>query len=312
MIELSPPIAANCERLRAGAAALVVAAASVVSAGCLRVPSPLAPTVAGSIGMPHRGVLTNPAALAHEGDGWKLLRDNDRGYGLPRFVHAIERAASSVAAQRPGSTLVVGDLSAENGGSILPHFSHRNGRDADLVFFAMTVDGAPVESPGFIHYGADGLAWDERSGRFLRFDVEREWLLVKSLLEDDEARVQWMFISRAAEGMLLEWAHARGEPDETIARAQSVMAQPHPGGEHDDHIHVRTACSLDDLARGCEPSGPTRPWLAEPAATPLEPAEVAELVVAILEPLDLAPERRAPPDPLPSAPVAPIPIALSH
>ncbi len=294
---------------RARVVGFAVFTVGMAGTGCMRVPCPLAPSVAGSIGMPHRGVLTEPAELASEGSGWKLLRDNERGYGLPRFVHALERAAESVAVQRPGGTLIVGDLSAQKGGSILPHLSHRNGRDADLVFFALTVDGVPVESPGFVHYGADGLAWDESGRRFLRFDVEREWLLVKSLLEDEEARVQWMFISRAAEGMLLEWAHARGEPLETIARAQGVMAQPHPGGEHDDHIHVRTACSLDDQAHGCEPNGPVRAWLATPAPSRLDATSVEALVVALLGPMDGVANASDAPAPLPSAPVAPIPIA---
>ncbi len=288
-------------RVALPAIALVAAA----STACVRVPSPLTPLVAGSVGMPHRGVLTEGAELAKSGDGFALLRDNDRGYGLPRFVHAIERAAAIVAAVRPGGTLVIGDLSAQNGGSIMPHFSHRNGRDADLVFFAMTLEGVPIPSPGFLHYGADGLAWDETEHRYLRFDVEREWILVKSLLEDDQARVQWMFISRTAEAMLLEWASARGEPAETIAHAHDVMAQPQPGGEHDDHIHVRTACSVDDMVHGCETNGPTRPWLAISATPRLDAAGVDELVLALLQPLDAVNA----PSPLPSAAAAPTPIA---
>ena len=76
----------------------------------------------------------------------------------------------------------------------------------------MTLDGAPVQSPGFVSVGADGLAWDDAHDRYLRFDVEREWLLVKALVED-RARAHPVDLRRATsvEAMLVEWARARGD-----------------------------------------------------------------------------------------------------
>jgi penicillin-insensitive murein endopeptidase len=213
------------------------------------------------------------------------FREDDRHFGVPRFVHAIARAAAKVEAERPGALLTVGDLSVKTGGRLMPHLSHRTGRDADLLLYLTTLDGAPVTSPGFIHVGPDGLAWDEAGHRFLRFDIEREWLLVKTLLEDDEARIQWIFASRAIEAMLLEWARARGEPGETLVRAEEALLQPVPGGEHDDHVHVRTQCTVDEVARGCEPTGPVRSWILfdVPAAAP--PGD-AELALDLLRPLE--------------------------
>src|SRR4051794_34573317 len=240
---------------------VAVAVTGMFVTGCARAPSPLAPQFEGSIGMPHRGILTSAAELPDDGDGYKWLRHDDRHHGLPRFVQAIERAAAKVAHDRPGGWLAIGDLSVKGGGRLLPHLSHRTGRDADLLLYLTTVDGAPVESPGFIHVQADGLAWDEKGKRFLRFDVERTWLLVKTLVEDPEARIQWAFANHNVEALLLEWAGARGERADTIARAMDVMLEPHPGGPHDDHIHIRTACSPDEMAAGCEHNGPVRPWI---------------------------------------------------
>lgn len=231
-------------------------------AGCARSPSPLTPHFEGSVGMPHRGVLTNATELPKEGSGYRVLTPNDRHFGTPRFVQAIQRAAAKVAAERPGSTLVVGDLSARHGGKISSHSSHRTGRDADLLLYMTTLEGAPVATTDFVHVGADGLAWDEKHDRFLRLDVEREWLLVKSLVEDEEARVQWLFVSRPVEAMLIEWARARGESGETIVRAMDAMLQPGPPAQaHDDHIHLRIACDPEEIAAGCEPTGPARPWI---------------------------------------------------
>jgi penicillin-insensitive murein endopeptidase len=148
---------------------------------CARAPSPLAPVWHGSIGNANAGVLVGGEELARDGAGLRWLRANDRHWGLPRFAEAIERAATAVSRERPGAVLYAGDLSTRHGGGpLLPHFSHRSGVDADLLFYVTTLDGAPVESPGFVHFGADGIARDDAHGRFLRFDVEREWLLVKS------------------------------------------------------------------------------------------------------------------------------------
>jgi penicillin-insensitive murein endopeptidase len=247
-------------RLRRLAALLALAAAP---GGCARAPSPLAPVWSGSIGAPSCGVLAGGAEIPADAAGLRCLRHNDRHWGLPRFAQAIERAAEAVEHDRAGGLLEVGDLSTRSGGGPLaPHFSHRSGVDADLLFYVTTVDGAPVESPGFVHFGADGLARDEAHHRWLRLDVDRQWLLAKALLEDPEARIQWIFVSDVVQARLLDWAVARGDSVETIRRARMVMAQPNPGGVHDDHFHIRTACSPEGAIAGCQLVGPRRPWLS--------------------------------------------------
>jgi penicillin-insensitive murein endopeptidase len=245
--------------------------------GCVRAPSPLDPGSSGAIGLPYRGCLTDAVELPEAGTGFRFLRHDARHFATPRFAEAIERAAAIVAELRPGGVLVLGDLSVAHGGRLLPHLSHRTGHDADLVLYATTVGGAPIEAPDFVHYGADGLAWDNTAHRFVRFDVEREWLLVKALLEDPDARVEWMFANHVIEAMLIEWARARGETEDTILHAEEVLLEPHPGGAHDDHIHVRTACSPEEEAEGCETGGPPRPW-HRGVARAAEPAGDARLV----------------------------------
>ena len=202
-----------------GAARLVLLPFAVA---CGHTPSPLVPDRAGSVGSPSHGVLTASTELPTHGPGYSWLRQDDHHHALPRFVAAIERAADAVAAERPGCSLRVGDLSTQTGGRLLPHLSHRSGRDADLLFYLTTLDGAPVESPGFLPVGADGLAWDAAGKRFLRFDVEREWLLVRTLLEDPQARIQWVFAHHNVEALLIEHARARGERAELVVRAMDT------------------------------------------------------------------------------------------
>ncbi len=268
---------------------LVLALAAAGAAGCARAPSPLSPQLEGSIGLPHRGVMTGAKELPRSAEGLTWLRQDDRHFGLPRFVAAIERAAGGVARERPGGSLSVGDLSRRTGGQLSGHASHRTGRDVDLLFYLTELDGTPVASPGFVHVEEDGLAYDPGKKRFYRFDVPRQWLLVKALVEDRKAYVQWIFIHRNAKALLVEWARARGEPTETIVRAMDMMLQPRPGGPHDDHVHVRTACLPEEIATGCEPSGPSWPWL--PAAASVAPTTLTnqELVAELLGPVGDAP-----------------------
>jgi penicillin-insensitive murein DD-endopeptidase len=260
-------------------------ALALACAACARSPSPLAPVWNGSIGAPSRGVLRDGAEVGPDAEGLRWLRHNDRHWALPRFAEAIERAAAAVARQRAGGVLEVGDLSIRTGGGPLaPHFSHRSGVDADLLFYVTTLDGAPVESPGFVHFGADGLARDEAHARWLRLDVERQWLLAKALLEDPDARIQWIFVSDVVQARLLEWALARGDSAEIVQRAREVMAQPNPGGVHDDHFHVRTSCSPDETVAGCEAVGPHRRWLTYDMPPIVETDE--ELALDLLSPME--------------------------
>ena len=257
---------------------------ALVLGGCARAPSPLSPAWRGSIGTANHGVLFDGTEVPRDAEGLRWLRGNDRHWGLPRFSEAIARAAARVEHEKPGGTLAIGDLSTRRGGSPLPpHLSHRSGRDVDLLFYVTTLGGVPVESPGFVHVGADGLARDETHARWLRFDVEREWLLVRALLEDPQARVQWMFVSEVVQAMLVEWALARGDSADVIARALAVMAQPSPGGVHDDHIHVRTECSPEETVAGCEATGPRRPWLSYDLP-PVEDRD-EDLALALFQPL---------------------------
>jgi penicillin-insensitive murein DD-endopeptidase len=257
-------------------------------AGCWTAPTPIVPHAGGSTGLPHAGVLTGGAKLAQQGPGFRRFRKDDIRWGNPRLVRAIERAAAAVVAARPDSPpLIVADLSAEPGGQIARHRSHRTGRDADLLFYVVAPDGRPIVNTGFHRFGKDGIAAVDDDRTFVRIDVDRTWLLVKSLVSDDEAQIQWLFVARWLEAMLVEHALARGEADEIVARAQKVLHQPSDSFAHDDHIHARIACTADEAVRGCRGGGHQWPWL-EPA--PRDPGlGDAALVAALFE--DLPPKR---------------------
>jgi len=224
------------------------------------------------------------------GPGFRWLKPSGQHYGVPSLVDVVQRAAAEVERERPGGApLMVGDLSKRLGGQISGHRSHRTGRDVDLLFYIETPSGESLTNSGFYKFGPDGLAYippDHGGPRYVRFDVAREWLLVKSLMTLPQANVQWMFISAPLEALLTEYARARGESSELIWHAETVMLQPGDSLPHDDHLHLRTACTPEEALVGCEGGGPYWPWLpALPTAAPPESDD--SLALALLSPIDV-------------------------
>ena len=253
-------------------------------AGCVGTPTPLAPGIRGSVGFPHAGVITNAVALPKRGEGYALLRNNGRNWGNPRLVAAIEGAAKAVAHARPGGApLMIGDMSARWGGAASGHRSHRTGRDADLLIYIVTPEGHSIPSPGFPRFGPDGLA-KLAKGKYARIDLEREWQLVKALVTSREANVQWLFFARWLEALVIEYARARGEDPELVWYAESVLLQPGDSAAHDDHLHLRIACTPDEAVAGCLGGGPYWSWLprlpqlATPPDTDLAQAIIGDLL----------------------------------
>ncbi|MBI3206741.1 MAG: penicillin-insensitive murein endopeptidase [Polyangiaceae bacterium] len=234
----------------------------LLTVGCFGIPTPLAPSVDGSVGVPHAGVLRGAEELPVRGPGFARLRPKSPNYwGNPRLVRGISAAARAVTEAAPGGApLLVGDISAKRGGKIPGHRSHRTGRDVDLLFYLTTPSGASVPSPGFVKVATDGLS-QVKDDHYLRLDVERNWILVRELVRSKEAQVQWLFASRSVEALLVDYARARGEPLDVIWRAETMLLEPGDSSPHDDHFHVRFACSADEEVAGCEGGGPRWEWL---------------------------------------------------
>jgi penicillin-insensitive murein DD-endopeptidase len=263
---------------------VVLAAAA---SGCISAPSPLAPGLFGAVGAPHSGVQTDGAELPPTGKGYVRYRPKGANhFGRSRLVGALEAVSAEMLKDDPLTPpLVIGDLSARQGGKIPGHQSHRTGRDVDLLFYYVTPRGARVPAPGFIRVESDGLALVPDTGELLRFDVEHEWRLVRALLTSPEIGVQFMFVSRTVEALLVDYALARGEPLELVLQAESVLLEPGDSMPHDDHVHLRIACTADEALAGCLGGGPHWEWLA-PLPTPTEFDDTLLALVAAEPPLD--------------------------
>lgn len=229
-------------------------------AGCTCHPGPFAPIAAGSVGLPHRGVLTDAAMLEPTGPGFVRLRSDALGYGTPSLVHTIREACGQVGdAQSP---CVVADMSARFGGALLPkHASHRTGRDVDILYFVTDIAGRPIRSPGFVRFEKHGLAKDA-AGTWVRFDAARNWALVRALTMAEDARVEWIFVHPVIRDWLLKYAFEHHESKDTMSRAQLVLGLAGgPKAPHDDHMHVRVACTQAEVLTGCVASATVRDWV---------------------------------------------------
>jgi penicillin-insensitive murein endopeptidase len=106
-----------------------------------------------------------------------------------------------------------------------------------------------------------------------------------------EANVQWMFISAPLEALITEYARARGEDLDLVWHAENVMLQPKDSLPHDDHMHLRTACTPEESVVGCEGGGPYWPWLPQlPSLEANEEDDDDTLALALLSPIHVESE----------------------
>lgn len=263
---------------------------SICLLGCAASVAPAGHTI--SHGDTADGWLENGVPIADEGEGFVRARPGESTrFGTPSLVGALERGAASVARTFPGTPpLRIGDLSAPQGGRHSRHRSHRAGRDVDLIFYATTLDGTPAPGRGFVAYDrfGVGVASEEHGGGALRFDEARNWHLVRTLLLDPEAEVQWVFVSNGLKARLLAYAAAHEPDSEVLFRAAWVLQQPSRGAPHDDHFHVRIACRPHESAAAfdaCRDRGPAWAWwrLAGEKRDSYAPLDDLGLLQALLE-----------------------------
>ena len=224
-----------------------------------------------SIGTANEGYVAHAVSLPAEGDAWRFLpivHERETTWGTDELVAAVRKAAREVAAAHPGPRLVVGNLGRQHGGPISQSQSHRSGRDADLLFYRLDEDGASVEPDDFEVFECDGSHLEKK----IRFDVVRNWALVRSFLTNEAIEVQYIFVSICLKRLLLRHAEEAGEPDALVARAREVLWRPSDSTSHRDHFHVRLYCTVDDLAAGCADEGRYWDWVTTHPTTRLEDA----------------------------------------
>jgi penicillin-insensitive murein endopeptidase len=227
-----------------------------------------------SLGSHAKGALLHSVAVPFEGSGYQVHQDwrpRDHRYATEQVVRWVGEVFRQVAAAYPGSVAYLGDISTRRGGAAAMHRSHASGRDVDVFFFACDGAGQPLRDlPAMLRFGADGRAvrWSmAKAGRNparavpeARFDAARNWALVRAMLTNPTAEVQWIFVDEALAGLMLAEAERQGTDPSVMMRALALLHQPTDSQAHDDHMHVRLFCDPRDRWFGCGDKGPKR-WL---------------------------------------------------
>ncbi len=204
-----------------------------------------------SVGRPSRGRVIGAVELFDSAAARVLPRRHATrclNFGTARLVAALARAGARVQRELPGAPqLGVGNLSRARGGPIRDYsHSHQAGRDVDLAFYQLDGAGSPVAADDLRHFGPD---LEGEGG--VRFDVGRNWALVRALLEDSSIDVAWLFVSEPLRQALLAQAKREKAPGPLLARAEQVLHQPSDAPPHDDHLHLRIACTAAERKAGC-------------------------------------------------------------
>lgn len=217
-----------------------------------------------SFGPANRGKLVNPARIPRRGVGfWSPPRWHNRGlrFGTDEMIDLITYAGRRMVDQAPRGVIGIADISRRRGGPSAWHRSHQTGRDVDLLFFATGADGKPVQMRSMPRFRDDGTAIINAADpdqQPLVFDVARNWRLIKILIQNPIAQVQYVFVSNGLKQLLIDHALVNREPTELVLQASHLLRQPTRSLPHDDHFHVRIYCADHDRALGCIDRGMLR------------------------------------------------------
>jgi LysM repeat protein len=181
-----------------------------------------------SLGSASAGRLINGKSLPNH-KGW-IRRNSERQYGTPELIETLKAGVEKVREKYPNTCrLVTGDVSKKFGGPLLPHRSHRSGRDIDIGLYAK----GNRELTHFEGLGNHG------------YDVAKNWTLVQALLETGQ--IEYIFLDYQIQKKLYEYVKSHLQPtDEFLNLVFQYPKGPgerrgiirHRGG-HSKHYHVR-------------------------------------------------------------------------
>jgi len=203
----------------------------LLAAAC--VPGGVPPEATGSIGRPNEGRLIDGVQLP-SGDEIIVL-EPDKAWGTPELVQIIEMSALSMRLAYPDTVpMVVGHLSARNGGPLRPHKSHQSGRDFDVAMYAK--NNKLIR--GFKRMDRGAL------------DIDKTWFFIETLLET--GKIQYVLLDWKIQKMIYEEIKI-AVPKQKLdvyfqyPRSRGVrkgVIRHSPG--HSNHLHVRIHCPEDD------------------------------------------------------------------
>ena len=210
----------------------------------------------------HGGGVVEGAARVPRGDPWlrvlKTSRSRRYDYGHSRLVGVLLDVAQRYGLRTwPNRPLWIGNIGVRRGGKITPSRSHQIGLDVDIVIPVLE----PRRHPPAIRSVQPPREKDSR--RIRTMDVDATWILVEEILRTPDIDLLWLFIARPLAKTLIDHAIREDADPDIVLRAIMLLHQPSDSRAHDDHLHLRLGCSVDDRLAGCVNSGPRWSWVQE-------------------------------------------------
>lgn len=194
-------------------------------------------TVSRSVGAPNRGRIEHSAPLP-EGEGWALRAYRPRAWATRHVVTELASALGEWRERYPDAQpVLLGELAKRGGGRVRPHKSHRSGRDVDVGYVLLQ----PPAKHRFTQATPTTL------------DAAATWGLVQRLLASGS--VESIFMAAQVQAQLLPHAIASVDAAKLPAIFSVLATDPREQkkaiirawGGHDDHMHVRFACTDADV-----------------------------------------------------------------
>ena len=189
--------------------------------------------VSESVGVASNGSLEGGVPML-DGPGRVLKMIPWKSWATGSTVATLDRVLRQWAADESNEQpILVGNMSARDGGRLEPHSTHQSGRDVDLGY------------PQILPKGEE-LNWREMNADNL--DPAATWRLLR--LVRATGRLEAVFIDSKIQKLLYEWARKEGGMSKATLRrwmeyprtppVSSALIQHVPG--HVDHLHVRFKC----------------------------------------------------------------------
>jgi len=191
----------------------------------IRVEGPENPAVA--TGKPQYGKLVNGEQLK-SGPGYYVKRPRN-AWGTNETITMLMTVIPKVKKKwRRAKDVVIGDLSAKDGGHLAPHRSHQNGLDVDV---------------GYYHKGRRQMK-GFKSATSANMDVEKSWYLMKAFI--DTGQVDYIFVDYRLQAVLRRFAKRKGAKKAWLdnifqypkGRRRTRGLIRHSKG-HRNHFHIR-------------------------------------------------------------------------
>ena len=199
---------------------------------CLYCTTVIAGSVQQSFGFFSKGHLEKASSMELDGAMWvQLFPKRKRFYANKTLIKNLERAAvMNFARDAESERIQLGDFSAEHGGQISGHNSHRNGLDVDVVYLRYNRAEQRVG-------GSRGLEEEfvVKGQVTSNFDVERNWNLLKDI-------VIHSFVNRIFVDEHIKKLFCQRYQDETDLFVTETLRRLRPWPNHGDHFHLRIKC----------------------------------------------------------------------